>query len=312
MHTHTRRRGRLRLQLPAGPPVGSWGATAGAVLATALALDFLASGLTPPRARPEDAAAPGRAAVERSERVDYARIAPGEAASAARAAPEPERRGSAAAPPVAAPASPAAPRPAVAAPPDSLRRPPGGDRAPAAPAAAPPPRTPVAGFAPFQPSVSIPAAPSRRTGSGAASGCREPCADALTAGAWSLPAGLDSAGRADRLRELGASIPALAPERGDRVAGAATTEVVDPGGPPVMRGMSVSVPLPGGGPTRAQRERARRLDAENMAMMARVRARVDSAVADSLRRDSISAAARARRGRLPPPAPADPGGREGP
>ena len=135
--------------------------------------------------------------------------------------------------------------------------------------------------------------------------CQAPCADALTAGARTGPEGLDSAGRAARLRELGASVPELARERGGRLAGNASAGPTDPGGPPAMGGISLGVGLPGGGPTKAQRERDRKLDAENMAMMARVRARVDPAVADSLRADSIRAdsIARARRaaGGAPPP-----------
>jgi hypothetical protein len=54
-------------------------------------------------------------------------------------------------------------------------------------------------------------------------------------------------------------------------------------------GVSIPVGLPGGGPTRAQRERARVLDADVSARLARIRARADS-LAQLRRRDSVARA----------------------
>jgi len=57
--------------------------------------------------------------------------------------------------------------------------------------------------------------------------------------------------------------------------------------PPGTAGVSLPVGLPGGGPTRAQRERARVLDADVSSRLARIRARADSVTA-ARRRDSVA------------------------
>lgn len=127
--------------------------------------------------------------------------------------------------------------------------------------------------------------------------CAAPCSGALSSGARLPAPPLDSAARAQRLREIGESVPALAARRprGD-VVGA-------PGGPPGDRtrpqaagGVSIPIGLPGGGPSAAERRRNRELDAQITGSLARVRARLDSLHADSVRK-----ADSARKAREKPP-----------
>lgn len=59
--------------------------------------------------------------------------------------------------------------------------------------------------------------------------------------------------------------------------------------PPGVAAVSIPVGLPGGGPTRAQRERARVLDADVSGRLARIRARADS-LAELAHRDSVARA----------------------
>jgi hypothetical protein len=85
-------------------------------------------------------------------------------------------------------------------------------------------------------------------------------------------------------------------EERDSIARAVITAAAAAGGseshpastlPPGTAGVSLPVGLPGGGPTRAQRERARVLDADVASRLARIRARADSIVA-ARRRDSVA------------------------
>jgi hypothetical protein len=125
--------------------------------------------------------------------------------------------------------------------------------------------------------------------------CAAPCDAALSSGARVPAPVMDSAARAERLREIGESVPALARKlpKGD-VVGA-------PGGPPADRtrpqpqgGVSIPIPLPGGGPSAAERKRNRELDAQITQSLERVRARLDSIRADSGRRADSVRKARAR------------------
>lgn len=271
-----------------GRPASGWRASAAAVAVTALLALFMGSGIgTIP------VVVVGRSGATMPERIVYTTAPPSPPPAPTRAPVDASPRP--APPPAVRPRAPSA-EPARTSPPparDSLDR--GTPRA--APGVAP--RAPVAGM-PVRPSLPTLPAPASPRGRTDAATCAAPCAAPLTVGPRTGPAGLDSAGRAGRLRELGASVPELARELGERVGGSAIAGPTDPGGPPAPGGVSIAVGLPGGGPTKAQRARDRKLHAANMAMMARVRARVDPAVADSLRADSLARADSVARSRRPP------------
>lgn len=277
--SHRRRRPAPGFQIPASHSTPVAGPTATAVGATIILVLFLASGLRLTGNGLEVSARTSQIAMP-AERVFYAVTEP---------APQP-------------PPAEGAIMPTAAEPPRTVRRPslsaPPGGRSPAMPDSV----SPVAGTGlPVRPStVELPrlspepasslALPKLGDRRAPIATCDAPCGDALVAGPLTGPAGLDSASRTARLRELGESVPELAREGGSRLAGGVGAGPTDPGGPPVMSG-GIGVPLPGGGPSRAQRARDRKLHAQNMRMMARVRARVDPAVADSLARaDSVARA----------------------
>ena len=96
----------------------------------------------------------------------------------------------------------------------------------------------------------------------------------------------------------GIVFPPMSREERDSIARAVITAAAAAGGseshpastlPPGTVGVSLPVGLPGGGPTRAQRERARVLDADVSSRLARIRARADS-IAAARRRDSVARA----------------------
>jgi hypothetical protein len=119
--------------------------------------------------------------------------------------------------------------------------------------------------------------------------CVGPCVGGATGGLRTGPPPLDSAGRAERLREIERSVPEMA-RRLPRGATPPSPEAPrDRSRPQPMGGVSIPMGLPGGGPSAAERRRTRELDAEVSAGLARVRARVDSSARlDSLRRaDSL-------------------------
>ena len=291
----------LRLQMPRGTPPAGWGALVGALAVTTILVALLGVGLLPGRrwildTRP-DAAPPPR------EHLTYVDVEPAPLPAAEPLRPPVTSAGRAASPP--RPVASPAPAPATQrlAPPlgipdraDTVVGNPGRIRSPDPRLAAP---------------LGVPAPVGAGSARGAAPAptCTDvPCPGALTSGVSSAPAPLDSAGRAERLQEIGASIPALASQRGKRLAKEAAENTphapepaADPTRPhPAGVGVSMPVGLPGGGPSAAQRARDRKLHAENQRIMARIRARLDPAVADSLRADSL---ARARRGEPPLPPP---------
>ena len=277
---------------PAGEP--TWGATVAAAAITGLLVLLVAAGLgdLPGLTR---AAPPPAAATTADERVTWVEAPPV-------ALPEPDRTTAAGAgavaaprtvaPPVATPTLPTVPRtaaPPLAVPParrDTVA--PGG-------AATAPGRTPSA-----IPPVPRAARPGATLGGAPSSvrllpptACVGPCLGGTTGAVRTGPPPLDSAGRAERLRELGRSAPALARNRGGELAGPPAPEPPrDRTRPVAVPFGAVSVPLPGsflgGGPSAEERRRTRELDAQVSSGLARVRARVDSARADSLRRvDSL-------------------------
>lgn len=276
---------------PTGEP--TWGATVAAAAVTGLLVLLVANGLGGlpglTRVAPPPAAAPA------DERVTWVEAPPV-------ALPEPERGTAAgsgavaaprpAAPPVAVPAPTAAPRsatPPLAAPPvrrDSVA--PGG--ATTAPGRTPSAIPPVPRGA--RPGATVGGTPSsvRLFPPGT---CVGPCLGGTAGAVRTGPPPLDSAGRAERLREIGRSVPALARNRGGELAGPPAPEPPrDRTRPAAVPFGAVSVPLPGsflgGGPSAEERRRTRELDAQVSAGLARVRARTDSARADSLRRlDSL-------------------------
>lgn len=94
----------------------------------------------------------------------------------------------------------------------------------------------------------------------------------------------------------GIVFPPMSKAERDSIARAVITAAAAAGGseshpasslPPGAVGVSLPVGLPGGGPTRAQRERARALDADVSSRLARIRARTDSIVA-ARRHDSVA------------------------
>ena len=96
----------------------------------------------------------------------------------------------------------------------------------------------------------------------------------------------------------GVLFPPMTKEERDSIAHAVIAGAAAAGGgssnpaanlPAGVVGVSIPVGLPGGGPTRAQRERARVLDADVSARLARIRARIDS-LAELRRRDSVARA----------------------
>lgn len=108
-----------------------------------------------------------------------------------------------------------------------------------------------------------------------------------------------AAGAAGRAGAGIASRPMSRAER-DSIAHAVFAEAARKGGasggaggtlPPGVAGVSLQVGLPGGGPTAAQRARARVLDADVVARLDRIRTRADS-LAELRRRDSVEALAR--------------------
>jgi hypothetical protein len=103
---------------------------------------------------------------------------------------------------------------------------------------------------------------------------------------------LTSAARDSALRAMGERVARegdtkrAGPTLGGGPAGAAS-----PAAPPsVGVGVSIPVGLPGGGPTRAQRQRDSTVNADVQARLARLRARQDSIA--RARRDSLEAARR--------------------
>lgn len=119
--------------------------------------------------------------------------------------------------------------------------------------------------------------------------------DGVRAGVATGPVPLDSAGRAERLREISAGVAEAARRRGGGTGG--SMGVPEPTGdatrPRPVGGVSLAIGLPGGGPTAAERRRNREADANIQASLTRVRARLDSLKADSVRRaDSVRAARR--------------------
>lgn len=90
-------------------------------------------------------------------------------------------------------------------------------------------------------------------------------------------------------RRFGEELPPQTVAERDSVIGAAMAGVPARAGPARPPG-TIQIGLPGGGPTREQRQRAAALDADNRARLARIRARLDSAQLDSLRRDSAERA----------------------
>ena len=292
--------------MPRGSPPAGWGALVAALAVTTLLIVLLGLGLLPGRGWILDDVATATAPAR--EQLTYVDVEPAPLPAVEPVRPNAATAGGAtAAPPRAAvprAAVPPAPAPATQQLVPPLGVPSGADTVVASPGRA---RTP-------DPRLAAPFGVPAPVGAGAprvappAPTCTEvPCPGALTSGLSSAPAPLDSAGRAGRLNHLGASIPALAAERGRRLAKEAAENSPHEPGAPVEKtrpqaagGVSMGVGLPGGGPTAAQRARDRRLHAENQRIMARIRARLDPAVADSLRADSL---ARARRGEpaAPPP-----------
>ncbi len=124
--------------------------------------------------------------------------------------------------------------------------------------------------------------------------CVGPCRGGTAGGVTTRAAPLTGAERDSALRVLEQSIPELARELGRRDAErAAPPPPADPGAIPQLKGASIPVGLPGGGPSKAQRDHDRRVHTENQAALARIQARQDSvARADSLER--------ARRQQRPP------------
>ncbi|HEY0972750.1 MAG TPA: hypothetical protein VGE02_17400 [Gemmatimonadales bacterium] len=124
--------------------------------------------------------------------------------------------------------------------------------------------------------------------------CVGPCLGGVAGGVSTRAAPLTVAERDSALRAMERSIPALARELERRDGALApASPPADPGAIPQLKGASIPLGLPGGGPSKAQREHDRRVHAGNSAALARIRARQDSiARADSLER--------ARRGRRPP------------
>ncbi|HEX5581229.1 MAG TPA: hypothetical protein VFX39_06585, partial [Gemmatimonadaceae bacterium] len=118
-----------------------------------------------------------------------------------------------------------------------------------------------------------------------ATACVGPCRGGTTGGVNTLPGPLTGAERDSVLRAIGQSVPALAGEMRRRGEGAPSAAPADPGAIQPLGGVSLPIGLPGGGPSKAQRERDRRVHAENTAALARIKAREDSiARADSLER----------------------------
>jgi hypothetical protein len=124
--------------------------------------------------------------------------------------------------------------------------------------------------------------------------CVGPCVGGATGGLRTGPPPLDSAGRAERLREIERSVPEMARRLPRGATPPAPEAPRDRTRPQPMGGVSIPLGLPGGGPSAAERRRTRELDADVSAGLARVRARVDStARLDSLRRvDSLRRAGR--------------------
>jgi hypothetical protein len=133
------------------------------------------------------------------------------------------------------------------------------------------------------PPITAPAASGRGGTAGAASSCAPPCAAAARVGVGapgSTGETLTAAERDSILRAIAASVPAKA-------AGGVEKQGVKGG----MGGVSIPIGLPGGGPSAKQRARDRATFAENLEIMARLKARADS-VAAARKRDSTAAARR--------------------
>ncbi|MEP6690460.1 MAG: hypothetical protein ABJD07_04850 [Gemmatimonadaceae bacterium] len=127
-----------------------------------------------------------------------------------------------------------------------------------------PPAPPSMGDAPPTPATAPSTAPARAGGA-----CIGPCsAAAAPAFTWGRPNAPPS--RAER----------------DSVLAVVADRVAHSQSPPAARGpgVSIAVGLPGGGPTRAQRQRDSTINADVLARMARIRARYDSARSDSAQR----------------------------
>ena len=274
---------------PAGEP--TWGATVAAAAITGLLVLLVATGIgdLPGLTR----RAPPPSATSSDERVTWVETpAPLPEPERTTAAPVPGAPPRTLAPPVATPRAPVAPRTAAPPlPPLPVRRdsvaPGGATTAPGRTPSALPPVPRAAG-----PGATLGGAPSsvRILPPGT---CVGPCLGGTAGAVRTGPPPLDSAGRVERLRELGRSVPALAGNRGGELAGPpAPAPPRDRTRPTAVPFGAVSVPLPGsflgGGPSAEERRRTRELDAQVSAGLARVRARTDSARADSLRRvDSL-------------------------
>lgn len=212
----------------------------------------------------------GEAAPPPEEVVYVSPVAPAEP-EPAREAPTPaappviERP---AAPPTRAPAVPAAPR-------DTVAR----------------PRTPSAAPG-ARPAVPLPTIPGPVTGGEpAAPLCWPPCIEGRVGPGRAAPP-LTGAARDSALRAMGERVAREGDtRRPGPVLGGGPAGAASPVAPPsVGAGVSIPVGLPGGGPTRAQRQRDSTVNADVQARLARLRARQDSIA--QARRDSLEAARR--------------------
>lgn len=169
---------------------------------------------------------------------------------------------------------------------------------------------PDARFAPPAEPLASPDRSAPASGVNATPPCSAPCVAGSRAGIATALRTLTPAERDSVLRALAASVPYLANRpndsagrAGDCAGCAGIPAPPSPSRMPTPLSTGIAIPLPGGGPSRAQRTRDSTVNAHVLPILARLKQRADSVLA-ARRRDSLAAAAKHRRDSL------DAGGRQ--